>query len=132
MKEFLRFQSETSYSGRGGRRYLPYVFTEHGAIMLASVLNSPRAVQASIYVVRAFVRLRKFLSTHKELAQKLAELERRVGKHDKAIQAIVETIRQLMQPSEKQRDELASGLKRRKGAMGRNDKHDHGASPSLC
>jgi phage regulator Rha-like protein len=101
VKEFLRFQSETSNSGRGGRRYLPYAFTEHGAIMLASVLNSPRAVQASIYVVRAFVRLREFLSTHKELAQKLTELERRIGKHDKAIQAIVETIRQLMRPPEK-------------------------------
>jgi len=109
VKEFLRFQSETSNSRRGGRRYRPYVFTEHGAIMLASVLNSPKAVQASIFVVRAFVRLREFLSTHKELAQKLGELEKKVGKHDEAIQAIVDTLRQLMQPPACAEPELCFG-----------------------
>ncbi len=100
VKESLRFQFETSKAGRGGRRYLPNAFTEHGAIMLASVLTSPRAVEASIYVVRAFVRLRNLLSTHKELAQKLAELEQRISKHDSDIQAIVIAIRQLMTPPE--------------------------------
>jgi hypothetical protein len=118
VKEFLRFQSETSNSGRGGRRYLPYVFTEHGAVMLASVLNSAQAVQASIYVVRAFVRLREFLSTHKELAQKLEELEQKVGKHDKAIQAIVETIRQLMQPPEKPKRKIGFRVEEKKRRYG--------------
>jgi hypothetical protein len=77
---------------------LPYAFTEHGAIMAASVLSSPRAVEASIYVVRAFVKIRQLLATHKELASKVAELERKLGDHDEAIQAIVAAIKQLMEP----------------------------------
>ena len=76
----------------------PYAFTEHGAIMAASILNSPRAVEASIFVVRAFVKLRGFLATHKELAHKLAELERKLGDHDEAIAAIMRAIKQLMDP----------------------------------
>lgn len=83
-------------SGRGGRRYRPYAFTEHGAVMLASVLNSPVAVEASIQVVRAFIRLREILATHKELAKKFAELESRIESHDKDITALFEAIRQLM------------------------------------
>jgi len=79
-------------------RTIPYAFTEHGAIMAASVLNSPRAVEASIFVVRAFVKLRQLLATHKELASKVAELERKLGDHDEAIQAIVAAIKQLMEP----------------------------------
>lgn len=77
-------------------RSLPYAFTEHGAIMLASVLNSRRAIEASLYVVRAFVRLRNLLASHKELAHKLSELERHISKHEADIQAIVKAIRQLM------------------------------------
>jgi hypothetical protein len=77
---------------------LPYAFTEHGAIMAASVLNTARAVEISTFIVRAFVKLRETLSAHKELAAKLAELERRVGEHDESIQALVATIRQLMAP----------------------------------
>ena len=84
--------------GRGGRRYPPYVFTEHGAIMLASVLNSERAIEASIYVVRAFVKLRELLVTHKAVAQKLAELEKKVVGHDRDIKALVDAIKQLMTP----------------------------------
>lgn len=80
---------------------LPYAFTEHGAIMAASVLNSERAVELSVYVVRAFVRLREMLATHKELATKLAELERRLESHDEAIQTLVGAIHQLMEPPEK-------------------------------
>jgi hypothetical protein len=95
----LRSQIVTSSSAsRGGRRYLPYAFTEHGAIMAASVLNTPRAIEASVYVVRTFVKLRELLSTHKELAGKLAELERKVGSHDVAIQSLVTAIRRLMEP----------------------------------
>ncbi len=73
----LRSQFATSNRNRGGRRYLPYAFTEHGAVMLASVLNSPTAITASIQVVRAFVRLRSILAAHKELARKLEGLERK-------------------------------------------------------
>jgi len=79
---------------------LPYAFTEHGAIMAASVLNSKRAVEISVYVVRAFVKLRELLGTHKELARKLTELERKLGAHDQAIISIVEAIEQLMLPPE--------------------------------
>lgn len=77
---------------------LPYAFTEHGAVMLASVLNSPTAVEASIQVVRAFVRLREILATHKELARKLSELETRIEAHDEGIAALFDAIRQLMEP----------------------------------
>ena len=80
---------------------LPYAFTEHGAVMLASVLNSPVAVEASIQVVRAFVRLREILATHKELAAKLAELEARVEGHDENIIALFDAIRKLMEPPAK-------------------------------
>ncbi len=79
---------------------LPHAFTEHGAIMAASVLNSKRAVEASVYVVRAFVRLREMLAANKELAHKLAELERKVESHDGTIQALVAAIRKLMIPPE--------------------------------
>jgi ORF6N domain len=97
----LRSQFATSNNGRGGRRYRPYVFTEHGAVMLASVLSSPVAVQASIQVVRAFVKLRAFLATQHQLALKLLELEKRIGEHDDEIAALFEAIRQLMQPPDK-------------------------------
>ncbi len=82
---------------------LPYAFTEHGAVMLASVLNSPVAVQASIRVVRAFVRLREVLATHKELARKLTELEQRIETHDDHIIALFEAIRQLTSLPERPR-----------------------------
>ena len=77
---------------------LPLAFTEHGALMLASVLNSPKAIETSIYIVRAFIRIRELLSTHKEYAQKLIDLERRITQHDAEIQAIVKALRQLMEP----------------------------------
>ncbi len=75
---------------------LPYAFTEHGAIMIASVLNTKRAIEVGVYVVRAFVKLREVLATHKELAQKLSELEGRVTGHDEHIQSLFEAIRRLM------------------------------------
>ena len=92
-----RSQSATLKRGKN-IKYPPYAFTEHGAIMAATVLNSPRAVQVSVYVVRAFVRLRRMLAGHKELAAKLDQLERKVGKHDRQIVALVDAIRQLMAP----------------------------------
>jgi hypothetical protein len=92
--EALRSQIATSNAlprGRGGRRYLPYAFTEHGAIMAASILNSSRAVEVSVYVVRAFVQLRELLASNKELARRFAQLETRLDKklfaHDEAIAA---------------------------------------------
>lgn len=77
---------------------LPFAFTEYGALMLASVLNSQRAIEAGIFVVRAFVKLREILSTHKELAQKLKELEYKIETHDEQITAIFEAINQLLTP----------------------------------
>jgi len=77
---------------------MPLVFTEHGAIMAASVLNSPKAVEVSVFVVRAFVQLRETIAEHKELARKIAELERRLGDHDEQIVVLVEAIKQLMNP----------------------------------
>lgn len=77
---------------------LPYAFTEHGALMAASILNSNRAVEVSLYVVRAFVQLREILISNKELAGQLAELERKFAAHDQAIAGIIATIRQLMAP----------------------------------
>jgi phage regulator Rha-like protein len=70
---------------RGGRQYLPYVFTEHGAIMAASILNSPKAVEMSVEVVRAFVRLRQILASNRQLAAKVEELERKLATHDKVL-----------------------------------------------
>lgn len=92
---------------RGGRRTLPYAFTEHGTIMAANVLNSPRAIQMSVFVVRAFVSLHQVLATHKELVEKLTELERKFSTHDRQTQLIIEAIRQLMQPEEKPKQQIA-------------------------
>jgi ORF6N domain len=91
----LRSQIATSRL-HGGRRHLPIAFTEHGALMLATVLNSKIAVDASVRVVRAFVLMREQLAAHKELAQKLNELENRVSGHDEAVQNLFEAIRQLV------------------------------------
>ena len=97
----LRSQIVTLKSGRGQhRKYLPYAFTEHGALMLGNVMKSERAVEVSLMVVRAFVRLRELVAGNKELAQKLLQLERKVGAHDKSIVEIINAIRELMSPSE--------------------------------
>ncbi|MBI3779049.1 MAG: ORF6N domain-containing protein [Gammaproteobacteria bacterium] len=104
-QEFVILMSQNATSsrdtrGHGGRRKNPLVFTEHGAIMAATVLNSSRAVQVSVFVVRAFVRLREMLSSNKALARKLNELERKLATHDHAITELIEAIRQLMAPPE--------------------------------
>jgi hypothetical protein len=91
---------ETRVAGRGGRRYLPHAFTEHGAIMAATILNTPQATEVSVFVVRAFVRLREIVAANKELSKKLDELERRVSHHDEAITSIVKAIRELATPPE--------------------------------
>jgi phage regulator Rha-like protein len=91
----LRSQIATSNVGRGGRRYPPYAFTEHGAIMAANVLSSERAVAASVMVVRAFVRLRQILSSHAELARQLKEMEKT---YDAQFKQVFAAIRSLMMP----------------------------------
>jgi hypothetical protein len=110
-QEFSRLRSQFATSkmhpGRGGRRYLPYAFTEHGALMAANLLNSSRAIEVSVYVVRAFVRLRETLAAHKDLARKLEELERKTEalalKHDALaahthaqFKEVIEALRRLM------------------------------------
>ncbi|MEN6426496.1 MAG: ORF6N domain-containing protein [Phycisphaerales bacterium] len=100
--EHLRSQSATSNAsaGRGGRRYCPYVFTEHGALMAASVLKSDRAIQTSIFVVRAFIRLKQTLASHEALAAKVKRLQKTVRDHDKQIVAIVDAIQLLTPPQD--------------------------------
>ncbi len=89
-------------AGRGGRRYLPYVFTEHGALMAANVLDSPRAVQMSVFVVRAFIRMRAALADTRELARKLADLEgdlkARLDVHESAIVGILQRVMEVLTP----------------------------------
>ena len=92
----LRSQIAISKKGRGGRRYLPYVFTEQGIAMLSSVLNSDRAVAVNIEIMRAFVRLREILLTHKDLALKLANLEKR---YDTKFRVVFDANRKLMAPT---------------------------------
>jgi hypothetical protein len=106
-------QIVTSSKRHGGRRYRPYVFTEQGVAMLSSVLNSDRAVGVNIAIMRAFVRLRQTLDANRELARKFDQLERRVGKHDEEIAAILETIRRLMAPSEKPRRQIGFHVQER-------------------
>ena len=100
-EEFTNLISQDAISrSHGGRRTLPIAFTEHGAIMLASVLNSEIAVQASIRVVRAFVRLREMVAANAQLASKLAELERRLDSHDEVIVDLFATLKRLLEPPE--------------------------------
>jgi ORF6N domain len=94
-------------------RSRPYAFTEQGVAMLSSVLNSERAVKVNIAIMRAFVNLRETLETNRELARKFAELEKRVGKHDEKIDAILEAIRQLMAPPTKPRREIGFHIRER-------------------
>jgi hypothetical protein len=99
---FMRSHIATASQGRRNLRFAPFAFTEHGAIMAATVLSSPRAIEMSVYIVRAFVRLREILKSNQTLARKLVQLETRLDKkfvvHDKAIDAILAAIRQLMAP----------------------------------
>jgi phage regulator Rha-like protein len=98
----LRSQSVTS-SQHGGRRYPPYAFTEHGALMLASVLRSDRAVSMSIYVVRAFARLREMISTHEDLKRKIEEMESR---YDHQFKIVFDALRELIDPPPKPRKRI--------------------------
>ena len=108
--ESLRSQNATSKPGRGGRRFHPYAFTEHGAIMAATVLNSKRAIEMSVFVVRAFVRLRESMATNRKIAGKLEEVESRLEKHDTAIQDIIDAIKELMTRDETPRGKIGFQL----------------------
>jgi ORF6N domain len=94
----LTSQIAMSNAGRGGRRTMPYVFTEQGVAILSSVLNSEKAVQVNIAIMRAFVNLREAIASHKELAHKVSELERRFQQHDSQIEEVFDAIRQLLEP----------------------------------
>jgi hypothetical protein len=98
--EFANLRSQFVTSSWGGRRYPPYAFTEHGVAMLSSGLNSGKAIQVNVEIVRAFVRLRRLLGSHEELARKLAELEKR---YDAQFRVVFDAIRQLMAPAAKPR-----------------------------
>ena len=95
-KEFMNLRSQFVTSNRGGRRYLPYAFTEQGVAMLSSVLNSERAIQVNVQIMRAFTRLREILLTHAELRRKIEEMEK---KYDQQFQIVFEAIKQLIEPS---------------------------------
>ncbi|MEK7586535.1 MAG: ORF6N domain-containing protein [Patescibacteria group bacterium] len=104
----LRYQFGTS-SLHGGRRYNPYAFTEQGVAMLSSVLHSPRAIKVNIEIMRAFVRLRKILSTHTDLAKKLNNLEQ---KYDKNFRVVFDAIRQLMTPPDEPKRPIGFRIKK--------------------
>ena len=98
--KILRSQNVISSEGHGGTRYRPYAFTEHGTIMAATVLNSKRAIEMSVFVVLAFVRMRRAIAGNRHILTKLAELERRLESHDTDIQDLMEAVRELMSPEE--------------------------------
>lgn len=104
--EPLRSQFVTSKRGRGGRRYMPYVFTEQGVAMLSGVLNSERAVQVNIGIMRAFVGMRKMLLTDEEVGKKLVEIENKLGNHDENFKKVFTAIRLLMNPPDKSDKEI--------------------------
>ena len=104
-------------SSWGGRRYPPYVFTEHGAIMAASVLDTEHAIEISVYVVRAFVKLRTMIATHKDLAKKLEELEK---KYDSQFRVVFDAIRELMLKPEPKRKKIGFIVKEKQRSYGRS------------
>lgn len=114
--ESLRSQFATSNKGRGGRRYAPLVFTEQGIAMLSTVLNSERAIHVNIEIMRAFVRLREMLATHKDLARKLEAMEK---KYDTQFKVVFEAIRQLMAPPEPKERKIGFIVKERAAKYGR-------------
>jgi phage regulator Rha-like protein len=120
--EFVSLRSQVVTSNRrGGRRYLPWVFTEHGSLMLASVLNSEVAIQASVRVVRAFVRLREMVAANAQLASKLKDLERRLDSHDETIVDLFAALKRLLEPEAKSKREIGFHVRER-GARYRRKK----------
>ena len=112
-------QNAISKSGRGGRRTLPYVFTEHGAVMATNILKSPLAVQMSVIVVRAFIKMREMLVSHKDLERKLAALETR---YDRQFKVVFDAIRALMREEEKPKKKIGFEVKEPKAKYGKRRK----------
>jgi hypothetical protein len=115
--ESLRSQFATSKRGRGGRRYAPYVFTEQGVAMLSTVLNSERAIQVNIEIMRAFVRLRQMLASNAQLARKLADLEK---KYDAQFKVVFDAIRQLMAPPDPKKRKIGFLVEEKAASYGRH------------
>jgi hypothetical protein len=114
--EALRSQIATSKGGRGGRRYAPYVFTEQGVAMLSTVLNSERAIQVNIEIMRAFVRLRQLLASNDRLARKLEALEK---KYDAQFKVVFDAVRQLMTPPEPKKRKIGFLVEERAARYGK-------------
>jgi hypothetical protein len=104
-EEFLNLRSQIVISSYGGRRYLPYVFTEHGVTMLSSVLKSKKAIQVNIAIVRAFIKLREILATHKDIIVAVESIKREQEKHGKQIVAIIDVINKLLAPPKEKKKE---------------------------
>ena len=109
----LRCQNGTSKMGREGSRYLPYAFTEQGVAMLSGVLTSSRAIKVNVEIMRVFVRLRKIIASHAELARKLEELEK---KYDSQFKVVFDAIRQLMAPREPREKKIGFHLREKRAA----------------
>jgi len=110
-RDSLSSQIVSSKKKRGGRRYLPYAFTEHGVAMLSSVLRSEKAILVNIEIMRTFSRIRHFIASHKDLAQKLEELER---KYDEQFRVVFDVIRQLMSSADPPKRRIGFGVEDRK------------------
>jgi len=125
-EEFENWRSQfvTSNRDKMGLRYTPMAFTEQGVAMLSSVLRSKRAIEVNIAIMRAFVRLREMIATHKELARKLEDLERQLKDHDEQIQAIFETIQQLLTPLEQPKRKIGFEVKERRTPYGQTKKRN--------
>lgn len=117
-EEFESLRCHFGTSKRGGVRYLPYAFTENGVAMLSSILNSKRAIQVNIQIMRAFTRLREILGTHEELRRKIEQMEK---KYDGQFRAVFEAIRQLMTPPVKPKRKIGFQLKEKQARYGRKD-----------
>jgi len=116
--ELLRCQTGISKPGRGGRRYLPYAFSEHGVLMLSSVLKSERAIQVNIVIMRAFVKLREMLSTHKDLKGKIESMEK---KYDEQFQIVFEAIKQLLTEEDKPKKKIGFTVKEKQKIYGKRN-----------
>jgi hypothetical protein len=116
LKEFDDLRCQFGTSNWGGVRYMPMAFTEQGVAMLSSVLNSKRAIEVNILIMRAFVRLREMISSHKELLRKLDEMEM---KYDEQFRVVFEAMRQLMAPPERERKKIGFEVKERAGRYGK-------------
>jgi len=129
-EEYNSLRSQFGALKRGTHsKYLPMAFTEQGVAMLSSVLNSDRAIDVNIAIMRAFVQLRKISSSHKQLAQKLREIETRLEDHDESIDAIFEAIQQLMRPPQKPRKPIGFEVKEPKGRYGKGIRKKTGMRP---